>query len=140
MGFSINAKHGIAFLGGEEKFEGMTFKNFPTLSSEFADFKNCVFEDCQKVELSKNSAEGCIFRNVSEISGHYTDFCGCTFVQCCSQGPLLSIENDGNVNGSPLTQLLPLAVTKLISNIFSTCAIFRATPTKISSCTISPPF
>ena len=80
-------------------YRGVTFRNFPTIETEDSDFTNCVFENTQSVEFSNGKISNCTFRNVSDIFGNYADFRYCTFVQCRSQGPLLTIDSDGSVNG-----------------------------------------
>ena len=97
--FRINKEYGRVFISVDGDFEDVTFINFPTITTDGTDFKNCTFENTQSIEFSTAEVENCTFRNVSQISGHYTDFIGCKFEQCCSQGPLLTIDNVGSVEG-----------------------------------------
>jgi uncharacterized protein YjbI with pentapeptide repeats len=87
------------FVSIEGDHDGVTFRNFPTIIAEDADFTNCTFENIQAIEFSQAEVKNCTFRNVSEISGHYADFRGCAFIRCCSQGPLLTIDSAGSVEG-----------------------------------------
>ena len=97
LGFRINKEHGRVFVSVDGDYDGLTFCNFPTITTDDTDFINCTFENTQAIEFSRADVKNCTFRNVSEISGHFTDFSGCTFVECCSQGPLLTIDNVGSV-------------------------------------------
>lgn len=97
--FTVNMEHGYVFMRTNDGYDGVTFRNFPMITVEDTDFTNCTFENTQAIEFSKARVKNCTFRNVSEIRGHYTDFHGCTFVRCCSQGPLLTIDNVGSVEG-----------------------------------------
>lgn len=99
LGFRINKEYGRVFVSVNGDYNGVTFRNFPTITTDGTDFKNCIFEDCQEIEFSISEVTNCTFRNVSEVSGHFTDFISCTFVQCCSQGPFLTIDNVGSVEG-----------------------------------------
>jgi hypothetical protein len=99
LGIEVNEKHGRVYLGDAKEYEGVTFCNFPTITTDGTDFRNCTFEDTQSIEFSRGSVESCTFRNVSDISGNYSDFMQCVFTQCCSQGPLLTIEGGGCVDG-----------------------------------------
>ena len=99
LGIRVNEEHGRVFVGGDHDFEGKIFRNFPTITTDGINFTNCVFEDTQSVEFSQGMITNCMFRNVSEISGHYTDFKNCKFIHCCSQGPLLTIDSAGSVDG-----------------------------------------
>ena len=91
--------NGDIFFRGAENYEGITFKNFPNLHLEEADYKNCTFEDCGVVSFYDGEIVGCKFHNVSEIEGHFASFMDCAFSQCCSQGPFLTIDNVGSVEG-----------------------------------------
>ena len=97
--FKVNAEYGRVYVSVDGGYDGMTFRNFPTITTDGTNFKNCIFEDTQAIEFSQGNVLNCTFRNVSEICGHFTDFSGCTFTQCCSQGPLLTIDNVGSVEG-----------------------------------------
>ena len=99
LGVRVNEEHGRVFVGGNEDFEGKIFRNFPTITTDGTNFTNCVFEDTQAVEFSQGTITNCMFRNVSQVSGHYTDFKNCKFIECCSQGPLLTIDSAGSVEG-----------------------------------------
>ena len=99
FGFRINKEYGRVFVSVDGDYDSVTFRNFPTITTDDTDFINCTFENTQAIEFSQAHVKKCTFRNVSEISGHYTDFRGCSFVQCCSQGPLLTIDNVGSVKG-----------------------------------------
>ena len=99
LNFRINNENGRVFVNIEMDYESVTFRNFPTITTDGTDFKNCTFENTQAVEFSEAEVQGCTFHNVSAIEGHFTDFSGCTFVQCCSQGPFLTIDNVGSVDG-----------------------------------------
>ena len=99
LDFRINKEYGRVFVSVNGDYDGVTFCNFPTITTVDTDFTNCIFENTQAIEFSQADVKDCTFRNVSEISGHFTDFSGCTFVQCCSQGPLLTIDNVGSVEG-----------------------------------------
>ena len=97
LGFRINKEHGRVFVSVNGDYDGLTFCNFPTITTDGTNFTNCTFENTQAIEFSQADVKNCTFRNVSEISGHFTDFSDCTFVHCCSQGPLLTIDNVGSV-------------------------------------------
>ena len=99
LGFRISKKYGRVYVSVDGDFESVTFINFPTITTDGTDYKNCTFENTQSIEFSTADVQNCTFRNVSEVSGHYTDFIGCKFEQCCSQGPLLTIDNVGSVEG-----------------------------------------
>ena len=99
LGFRINKEYGRVFVSVNGDYDGVTFRNFPTITTDDTDFINCTFENTQAIEFSQANVKSCTFCNVSEISGHFTDFSGCTFVRCCSQGPLLTIDNVGSVVG-----------------------------------------
>jgi hypothetical protein len=99
LGFRISKEYGRVYVSVDGDFESVTFINFPTITTDGMDFKNCTFESTQLIEFSQAKVQNCTFRNVSEISGHFTDFSGCTFVQCCAQGPLLTIDNVGSIEG-----------------------------------------
>ena len=97
--FRVNKEYGRVFVSVAGDFEGVTFRNFPTITTDGTSFMNCMFENTQAIEFSQGDVINCTFRNVSEISGHYTDFKNCKFRHCCSQGPLLTIDSDGSVEG-----------------------------------------
>lgn len=97
--FRINREHGRVYISILGEFEGTTFKNFPTIVTENTSFRNCTFEDTQAIEFSQGVVTRCKFQNVSEISGHFANFYDCTFAQCCSQGPFLTIDSFGSVEG-----------------------------------------
>ena len=99
LGFRINKEHGRVFVSVDGDYDCVTFRNFPTITTDDTDFINCTFENTQAIEFSQADVKNCTFRNVSEVSGHFTDFSGCIFVECCSQGPLLTIDNVGSVEG-----------------------------------------
>ena len=99
LGFRINKEYGRVFVSVDGDYDGVTFRNFPTITTEDTDFKNCTFENTQSIEFSQADVQNCTFRNISEISGHFTDFRGCKFENCCSQGPLLTIDSVGGVEG-----------------------------------------
>ena len=84
---------------GVDVYEGVTFRNFPTVTFEDISFKNCVFEDIEAVELMGGKVEGCTFRNVSNTSGCRTDFYDCTFRDCHSDRNILDIDAWGEVSG-----------------------------------------
>lgn len=84
---------------GVDSYEGVTFRNFPTVTFEDISFKNCIFEDVQAVEFMGGKVEGCTFRNVSNTSGCCTDFYGCTFKDCHSDCNILDIDTRGEVSG-----------------------------------------
>ena len=99
LGFRINKEHGRVFVSVNGDYDGLTFCNFPTITTDGTNFTNCTFENTQAIEFSQAKVKDCTFRNVSEISGHYTDFRHCTFEQCCSQGPFLTIDGGGSIEG-----------------------------------------
>ena len=99
LNFKMHTEHGRVLVSVDDDYEGVTFRNFPTITAEDVNFKNCTFEDTQAIEFSQGEVKKCTFRNISEIRGHYADFKKCTFVECCSQGPLLTIDSSGSVTG-----------------------------------------
>lgn len=119
LGIEDNEEHGRVFLGDVEEYNGATFRNFPTITTNSTDFKNCTFEDTQAIEFSWGDIQNCTFRNVSEISGHYTDFKNCTFTQCCSQGSFLTVEGGGSVEGCTFD-----AITALGDSGHIICSIY----------------
>ncbi len=119
LGIEVNEKHGRVYLGDAKEYEGVTFRNFPTITTDGTEFRNCIFEDTQAIEFTRGSVKNCTFRNVSEISGHYTDFKNCTFTQCCSQGPFLTVEGGGSVEGCTFD-----AITALGDSGHIICSIY----------------
>ena len=99
LGFRVNKKHERVFISGNGEYGGIVFRNFPTVTTDGANFTGCIFENTQAIEFSRAKVKNCTFRNVSEISGHFTDFSGCTFVRCHSQGPFLTVDYAGSVEG-----------------------------------------
>ena len=97
--FRINHEYGRVFVSVAGDFEGVTFRNFPTITTDGTNFMNCTFENTQSVEFSQGDVIHCTFNNVSQISGHYTNFSDSSFVQCCSNGPLLTIDCAGKIEG-----------------------------------------
>ncbi len=97
--FRVNKEYGRVFVSVAGDFEGVTFRNFPTITTDGTSFMNCTFENTQAIEFSQGDVIHCTFRNVSDINGHYTNFRDCSFLQCCSQGPLLTIDSSGSVEG-----------------------------------------
>ena len=99
LNFRVNNEYGRVFVSVAGDFEGVTFRNFPTITTDGTNFMNCTFENTQSVEFSQGDVIHCTFKNVSRISGHYTNFSDSSFVQCCSNGPLLTIDCAGKVEG-----------------------------------------
>lgn len=99
LAIKVNKSRGQATVSINGDFCGVTFRNFPSIVTDDSNFTNCVFENIQSIEFSQGKISNCTFRNVSEVCGQYVDFRYCTFTQCRSQGPLLTIDSDGSVNG-----------------------------------------
>ena len=99
LNFRIVKEYGHVLVCIEEDFEGVTFRNFPTIMSDGANFENCIFEDMQAVDISDGDMTSCMFSNIAEIRGNYTDFIKCKFSHCCSQGAFLTLDNVGSIEG-----------------------------------------
>jgi hypothetical protein len=91
--------YGRVYIQIDDNFDGVTFKNFPTIAIRDSEFKNCIFENCKSLEFSECTVYDSTFKNIAAIEGHYTDFHGCTFSDCCSDGPFLVIDSEGEIEG-----------------------------------------
>ena len=90
--------HGKTHFTGGEFCKGITFRNFYHLYIEEATFEDCIFENCHQVTADECRMGNCRFHNEDEVVGIRTDFHGCMFKDCCcSDGPFLTIDGQGNV-------------------------------------------
>ena len=110
LGFKIDQEYGRVYVRVRGGCDGVTFRNFPIISAKHTDFTNCVFENTESIEFLKTNVKNCTFRNVSEIDGGFTDFSGCTFVKCCSQGPFLTIDRAGSIEGCTFESITALGL------------------------------
>ena len=99
LNIAESTSYGRVYIQIDDNYDGVTFKNFPTIAFEDSEFKNCVFENCKSLEFSECTVYDSTFKNISAIEGHYTDFHGCTFSDCCSDGPFLVIDSEGEIEG-----------------------------------------
>ena len=91
-----------------DRYEGVTFCNFPTIIFEAIEFKNCIFKNIQSVEVLGCKMDGCTFENVSSTVGCCTDFFGCFFKNCCISGSILNIDTRGAVEGCTFESMTAL--------------------------------
>lgn len=91
--------HGETHFNADGVCKGITFRNFSNLCLDEATFLDCQFENCHSVSISGCEMRNCTFVNVNDILGHYSEFVGSKFIACCSNGPLLTIDSKGTVDG-----------------------------------------
>lgn len=86
-----------------------TFRNFDHLCVENTVFENCTFEDSQTISFESCQIKGCNFKNVYQVEGARTDFYDSVFKDCCSDGPFLTIDSQGQAKGCTFDTITALS-------------------------------
>ena len=125
---------GETFFDGGDVCRDVTFRNFAHLCMEETLFINCTFEDCLSVAPDECRMIGCTFKNVNNIESVRTDFTACTFIQCCAEGPFLTIDSQGKVDGCVFD-----TITALGEDGYAIYAVYgnRSDVQAISRCTFT---
>ena len=97
----------IRFCGGSE-IQDALFVNFPNITFEGIPLKNCTFKDCQEVFVHGCTLDGCRYENVSLAYAQFSNLKNCVFDTCCSNGPLLTLEAEGEIEGCTFRHITAL--------------------------------